>query len=112
MHDLKINPTKAPTLTLAELKALQDQYESTYHNIPFKCRLTPFGKELFLKHSYPNMHLEMIDDMPYIVDGYNQAELDYMTHYLVSFGKHLTIEAPEQLKTNYLKQLQAMIAKY
>ncbi|KAF0392665.1 WYL domain-containing protein [Pediococcus pentosaceus] len=112
MHDLKINPTKAPTLTLAELKALQDQYESTYHNIPFKCRLTPFGKELFLKHSYPNMHLEMIDGVPYIVGGYNQAELAYMTHYLVSFGKHLTIEAPEQLKNSYLKQLQAMIAKY
>ena len=74
--------------------------------------VTSFGKELFLKYSYSNMHLEMIDGVPYIVGGYNQAKLAYMTHYLVSFGKHLTIEAPEQLKNSYLKQLQAMITKY
>lgn len=45
---------------LSELKKIQDIYEKEYHNIPFRCRLTEFGKELYLKHHYPNMQLEEV----------------------------------------------------
>lgn len=100
------------TFTKDELKELQLEYEKTYHDISFKCRLTEQGKEKFLKHHYPNMRLEIIDQIPYIVGGYNQEELSYMTHYLMSFGKHVKIEYPDELKESYLNQLREVIDQY
>ncbi|WP_231293929.1 helix-turn-helix transcriptional regulator [Bacillus safensis] len=91
MKDMMIEEEMRDTFTKDELKELQLEYEKTYHDISFKCRLTEQGKEKFLKHHYPNMRLEIIDQIPYIVGGYNQEELSYMTHYLMSFGKHVKI---------------------
>ncbi|MBU4618054.1 helix-turn-helix transcriptional regulator [Bacillus altitudinis] len=112
MTDMMIEEETKDTFTKEELKALQLEYEKTYHDISFKCRLTEQGKEKFLKNHYPNMRLETIDDTPYIVGGYNQEELSYMTHYLISFGKHVKIEYPDELKESYLTQLQEMMDQY
>ncbi|MBL4984967.1 helix-turn-helix transcriptional regulator [Bacillus safensis] len=112
MKDLIIEEEGRGTYTKEELKAMQLEYEKTYHDISFKCRLTELGKEKFLKHHYPNMRLEIIDQIPYIVGGYNQEELSYMTHYLMSFGKHVKIEYPDELKESYLNQLREVIDKY
>ncbi|MGE8137767.1 helix-turn-helix transcriptional regulator [Bacillus safensis] len=112
MKDLIIEEEGRGTYTKEELKAMQLEYEKTYHDISFKCRLTEQGKEKFLKHHYPNMRLEIIDQIPYIVGGYNQEELSYMTHYLMSFGKHVKIEYPDELKESYLNQLREVIDKY
>ncbi|WEZ17411.1 helix-turn-helix transcriptional regulator [Bacillus safensis] len=112
MKDLIIEEEGRGTYTKEELKAMQLEYEKTYHDISFKCRLTEQGKEKFLKHHYPNMRLEIIDQIPYIMGGYNQEELSYMTHYLMSFGKHVKIEYPEELKESYLNQLREVIDKY
>ncbi|KIL17741.1 helix-turn-helix transcriptional regulator [Bacillus pumilus] len=111
MKDLIIEEGR-DTFTKEELKALQIEYEKTYHDISFKCRLTEQGKEKFLKNHYPNMRLEIVDDTPYIMGGYNQEELSYMTHYLISFGKHVKIEYPDELKESYLTQLQEMMDQY
>lgn len=112
MKDMVVEEEIRDTFTKEELKELQLEYEKTYHDISFKCRLTEQGKEKFLKHHYPNMRLEIIDQIPYIVGGYNQEELSYMTHYLMSFGKHVKIEYPEELKESYLNQLREVIDKY
>ncbi|WP_025094144.1 helix-turn-helix transcriptional regulator [Bacillus safensis] len=112
MKDLIIEEEGRGTYTKEELKAMQLEYEKTYHDISFKCRLTEQGKEKFLKHHYPNMRLEIIDQIPYIVGGYNQEELSYMTHYLMSFGKHVKIEYPDELKESYLNQLREVIDQY
>ncbi|WP_224925281.1 helix-turn-helix transcriptional regulator [Bacillus pumilus] len=112
MKDLMIEDEGRDTYTKEELKAMQMEYEKTYHDISFKCRLTEQGKEKFLKNHYPNMRLEIVDDTPYIMGGYNQEELSYMTHYLMSFGKHVKIEYPEELKESYLNQLREVIDKY
>ncbi|MEK5337923.1 WYL domain-containing protein [Bacillus sp. FSL M8-0166] len=112
MKDMVIEEEIRDTFTKEELKELQLEYEKTYHNISFKCRLTEQGKEKFLKNHYPNMRLEIIDHIPYIVGGYNQEELSYMTHYLMSFGKHVKIEYPDELKESYLNQLREVIDKY
>lgn len=112
MKDMVIEEDGKDTFTKEELKELQLEYEKTYHDISFKCRLTEQGKEKFLKHHYPNMRLEIIDQIPYIVGGYNQEELSYMTHYLMSFGKHVKIEYPDELKESYLNQLREVIDKY
>ncbi|KRM58580.1 helix-turn-helix transcriptional regulator [Secundilactobacillus malefermentans] len=112
MFDLSTNKTVKTTYSRLELQQIQDQYENKFHNIPFRCRLTAYGKELFLKHHYPNMHLEVINDIPYMVGGYNQTELDYMTHFLISFGKHMHIEYPKQLQESYLNQLDDIRGSY
>ncbi|MBQ4816403.1 WYL domain-containing protein [Bacillus pumilus] len=112
MKDLMIEDEGRDTYTKEELKAMQMEYEKTYHDISFKCRLTEQGKEKFLKNHYPNMRLEIVDDTPYIMGGYNQEELSYMTHYLITFGKHVKIEYPDELKESYLIQLQEMIDQY
>lgn len=112
MKDLIIEEEGSDTFTKEELKAMQMEYEKTYHDISFKCRLTEQGKEKFLKNHYPNMRLEIVDDTPYIMGGYNQEELSYMTHYLITFGKHVKIEYPDELKESYLTQLQEMIDQY
>ncbi|OUZ10381.1 helix-turn-helix transcriptional regulator [Bacillus pumilus] len=112
MKDLIIEEEGSDTFTKEELKAMQMEYEKTYHDISFKCRLTEQGKEKFLKNHYPNMRLEIVDDTPYIIGGYNQEELSYMTHYLITFGKHVKIEYPDELKESYLTQLQEMIDQY
>ncbi|MBZ9520370.1 helix-turn-helix transcriptional regulator [Bacillus safensis] len=112
MKDMVIEEEIRDTFTKEELKELQLEYEKTYHDISFKCRLTEQGKEKFLKHHYPNMRLEIIDQIPYIMGGYNQEELSYMTHYLMSFGKHVKIEYPDELKESYLNQLREVIDKY
>ncbi|MBR0620866.1 WYL domain-containing protein [Bacillus pumilus] len=112
MKDVMIEEGIRDTFTKEELKELQLEYEKTYHDISFKCRLTEQGKEKFLKNHYPNMRLEIVDDTPYIMGGYNQEELSYMTHYLISFGKHVKIEYPDELKESYLNQLQEMVDQY
>ncbi|WP_110487420.1 helix-turn-helix transcriptional regulator [Bacillus altitudinis] len=112
MKDVMIEEEIRDTFTKEELKELQLEYEKTYHDISFKCRLTEQGKEKFLKNHYPNMRLEIIENTPYIVGGYNQEELSYMTHYLISFGKHVKIEYPDELKESYLTQLQEMMDQY
>jgi len=112
MKVLIIEEEVRDTYTKEELKAMQMEYEKTYHDISFKCRLTEQGKEKFLKNHYPNMRLEIVDDTPYIMGGYNQEELSYMTHYLITFGKHVKIEYPDELKESYLTQLQEMIDQY
>lgn len=94
------------------LKKLQQHHEKTFNNIPFRCQLTEFGKELFLKNHYPNMRLEIIADKSYIVGGYNQAELGYMTHYLISLGKNVVVEYPEALKESVLADLKWMMEQY
>lgn len=112
MKDMVIEEEMRDTFTKDELKELQLEYEKTYHDISFKCRLREQGKEKFLKHHYPNMRLEIIDQIPYIVGGYNQEELSYMTHYLMSFGKQVKIEYPDELKESYLNQLREVIDQY
>ncbi|MEO1769565.1 WYL domain-containing protein [Candidatus Enterococcus ferrettii] len=97
--------------TLQELRAFQEYYEKNFQDISFRCRLSPFGKELFLKHHYPNMLLEEHEGVSYLTGGYNQEELDYMVHYLISYGKHLVIEYPKQLQESYVQSLEAMISK-
>jgi predicted DNA-binding transcriptional regulator YafY len=42
--------------------------------------------------------------------GYHETELNYMVHYLTSFGKHLVVEEPLQLKEAYVKHLKDMLS--
>lgn len=112
MENLTVLKLSGEEFDKTELKNSQDNYEKTYHDIPFKCRLTDSGKETFKKNNYPNMTLEIVDNVPYIVGGYNIEELPYMTNYLLSFGKNITVEYPDELKKAYLDQLNEIISRY
>lgn len=112
MEDVLILKATGEELDKTALKSIQDEYEEIYHDIRFKCRLTDSGKETFKKNNYPNMKLEMIDNIPYIIGGYNKEELNYMINYLLSFGQNITIEYPDELKATYLEKLNEIISRY
>lgn len=98
--------------TFEDLKNFSLSYEGIYHNIEFRCSLTKFGKELFLKKNYPNMKLEEIDNQPYMIGSFNKEELDYMVHYLIGLGDNVKIEYPELLKNAYIKKLKEILKSY
>ena len=98
--------------TFEDLKKFLASYEGKYHNIEFKCILTKFGKELFLKKNYPNMRLEEIDNQSYMIGSFNKEELDYMVHYLIGLGDNVKIEYPELLKNTYIKKLKEILKSY
>ena len=109
--NLEINEDR-DTFSRQTLEDIKQHHEETFNNIPFKCKLTTFGVELFLKKHYPNMKLEYIENSPYIVGGYNNEELGYMTDYLISLGEHVDIVYPNQLKRNYITKLNNILKKY
>ena len=98
--------------TFEDLKNFLDAYEGMYHNIEFRCNLTKFGKELFLKKNYPNMKLEEVDNQFYIIGSFNKEELDYMVYYLIGLGDYVEIEYPKLLKDTYIKKLKEILNKY
>ncbi len=98
--------------TRKELYTSLEKHENSYHDIPFKCKLTSFGKELFLKDSYSNMRLEIIDDDIFLTGGFNIEELHYMAHYLIGLGDNVIIEYPEILKDAYLNLINRILDYY
>ncbi|MCG7338359.1 WYL domain-containing protein [Staphylococcus sp. ACRSN] len=112
IDDLQINDNAEIKYTRQQLSKFEEHYESEYHDIAFKCELTAFGVELFLKKSYPNMTLEYIDNKPYIVGGYNQSEFQYMIDYLISLGENVKIIYPNKLINGYLNKVRSLINKY
>lgn len=97
------------------LKYLQDSlkfFEKKYKNINFKCKITNFGKEIFLKNHYPTMTLEEKNNGLYITGSFNKNELNYMVHYLIGFGNNIIIQNPKILKVAYLKELEKIIKQY
>lgn len=108
---LDISEGKQP-FSRKKLEDIKQTHEQMFNDIPFKCKLTNFGIELFLKKNYPNMKLEYIEDVPYITGGYNIEELGYMTDYLISLGEHVEIIYPKQLKENYIGKLKSILNKY
>ncbi|MCY7008916.1 WYL domain-containing protein [Fusobacterium simiae] len=105
------NKTKY-SYTFEDLETFFNLYKGTYHNIEFRCTLTKFGKELFLKKNYPNMKLEEINNQCYMTGSFNEKELDYMVHYLIGLGENVKIEYPEILKSAYIKKLKEILKKY
>lgn len=108
----RIIQNSAITYTHLELKKFKDDYENTYHNIPFQCELTPLGQELFQKNNYPNMHLKSENGKYYMYGGYNQDEFNYMIEYLITLGKNVKIDYPQELKQAYLSELKQIIDQY
>lgn len=110
--NLSVVSSVAPLYTLSQLADLQKNYEKNYHNISFRCQINQAGKQHFLRNHYPNLKLEEKDAHIYLVGGYNQSELEYMTNYLIGFGNNLKIESPVQLQTAYLDTLKKMFNQY
>lgn len=100
------------TFSHDQLKASLKEHEKNFRTIEFQCKLTTFGKELFLKNNYPGMELIEKSNNFYIVGFFNEAELHYMTHYLISFGKNIIVESPEFLKFAYLSELKKILQTY
>jgi len=89
-------------LSYEALKQRQTTYDLQHHNIAYRCKLTPHGREIVQRNHYANMQLECIDGQDYLYGGYNQDEYDYMIQYLLALGTNVQILAPKALQTGYL----------
>ncbi|RRK09689.1 WYL domain-containing protein [Lactiplantibacillus garii] len=108
-----IQPAKQPApFTHATLKQREAAYNQQHHNVAYKCKLTPLGKEMVQRNNYPNMHLKQVDGQDYLYGGYNQDEYDYMVEYLLGLGTNVQIIAPQALKTGYLAAIDQIKAMY
>ena len=52
------------------------------------------------------------DGVAYLVGGYHEEELGYMTHYLVSLGRHVVVEAPKELQDCVQTEYRRILAQY
>lgn len=96
----------------SQLKQLLQEHERDFRYLPFRCRLTPGGKEKFLKSHYETMELVENENGIFLKGFYNPQELGYLIHYLIEFGKNLIIEEPASLKRLYVNELKKMIDQY
>lgn len=88
------------------LKQSLEEHERQFRSVPFRCKLTPFGKELFHKNHYEDMRLTEENQQIFLDGYYNPKELHYLTRYLIEFGKHIYIESPKELQKAYLQELE------
>lgn len=95
--------------TRADLKKSLQEHEESYRKISFRCRVNSFGKELFLRDSYPGMYLEEKEGLIFLFGAFGEEELRYMIHYFISFGKNIVVEEPQFLKESYRKELQEIL---
>lgn len=95
-----------------QLKCSLREHEKNFRTIEFRCKLSTFGKELFLKNNYPGMKLVEKFNNFYIEGHFNESELHYMSHYLISFGKNIYVESPELLRSAYINELNRILEKY
>lgn len=94
---------------------LKDSYnlqQSTYRTIPFKVKVSKFGKEKFLRKHFSNMSLKSIKNDDYIIGKFNESELSFLTNYFLGFGEHIKILEPEQLKKEYVNKLHDILNSY
>jgi len=99
-------------LSYEDLKQRQTAYDQQHHNIAYRCKLTPRGREIVQRNHYANMQLECIDGQDYLFGGYNQDEYDYMIQYLLALGTNVQILAPKALQTGYLAAIDKIKAMY
>lgn len=92
-------------LSYEALKQRQTTYDQQHHNIAYRCKLTPHGREIVQRNHYANMQLERIDGQDYLFGGYNQDEYDYMIQYLLALGTNVQIIEPKSLQTGYLASI-------
>lgn len=101
-----------PFYNRTEAKNNLSIHNNRFHNIEFKCELTKYGKELFLKRNFYEMRLEEYDGKHFLVGNYNSEQLEYLTQYLISFGKQVKILYPDELISKYKLEILEMLNSY
>lgn len=95
-----------------ELQASLQTYEANYFNIPYKCHITPQGQEHFKRNHYRDMQVVEENGRTYLLGHYHPSELHYMVHYLIGYGKEITILEPKELKEAYMESLKDILKRY
>ena len=87
-------------------------YKAEHQTFSFRCALTPFGKELFLKSDYYGMTLNEENGRLILSGKIETYDKEYLIQYLISFGENITILSPDSLVKEYLNALDCLKAKY
>jgi len=97
---------------LLELDTSNFEFFKSADAIDFRIEITQKGVDKFYKENYPSMKLEMIDSRFYINGYYNQGEEDFITNYLVSYGKQILSIFSEELKGSIINTLKELDSYY
>lgn len=89
-----------------------EEFKKLHETLEFKCRLTNFGKELFLKTDYFDMKLEEVDGEIYLIGSIEEKNLKYLVDYLITFGNNLRIIYPRKIINLYKDKLKNMLDFY
>ena len=89
------------------------EYKEQHETLQFKCSLTPFGKELFLKSNYYDMTIQESGDGEIILTGkIDRKNMKYLVNYFISFGNDLHVVSPGELVDAYKSTLETILLKY
>lgn len=108
-----LTPTdRVAPFTSSDLPQAFQRYQDAHYTIPFRCQLTPLGREEVQKNRYPNMHLDYHADQDWLTGKYAPSEQAYMVQYLLSLGAQVKVIAPTSLRQAYLTALHQILDQY
>ncbi|MEI5995322.1 helix-turn-helix transcriptional regulator [Candidatus Enterococcus mansonii] len=107
--DFLVEEKAYPSLALKELLKRAEEFYQKEKLIPFTVTVDERGKDIFTKESYPSMKIEKQKDF-YVIKGYyHKGEKEFITNYLLLFGKSILTLEPGQLKKAVLKKAEAVM---
>ncbi|MFQ6324402.1 helix-turn-helix transcriptional regulator [Lactococcus garvieae] len=112
IEEITVKDSYQETFSIEYLKQSYKNQQELYRVIPFKVKVSEIGKERFLKRNFSNMNLKMNKNENYIVGKFNESELDFLVNYFLSFGNHVEILEPNQLKEAYIKSIKTILNNY
>lgn len=109
-EDNKTN-TPIPFKNKEDARLSLDDFRKLHETLEFKCQLTDFGKELFLKTDYFDMKLVEDEDI-YLTGRIEEKNLGYLVDYLITFGDNLRIIYPRKVVNLYKDKLKNILKSY
>lgn len=88
------------------LEKLNKQNNSQRKN-KFKITINSKAVDIYYKEHYPNMILKKVDNTTYnILGSFYENEMDFLSSYIIGFGKYIEEVQPKMLKVRVIKKLQ------
>ncbi|HGC7579420.1 TPA: helix-turn-helix transcriptional regulator [Streptococcus agalactiae] len=73
----------------------------------FKIAINSKAVDIYYKEHYPNMILKKADESTYSISGYfDEDEMDFLSSYVIGFGKYIQEVEPKMLKLKVIEKLQ------
>ncbi|MBO0422394.1 helix-turn-helix transcriptional regulator [Enterococcus plantarum] len=94
------------------LEDLLEKDETFYQNeqlIPFSIKVDEKGKDIFSKENYPSMSIQVTEGGYLISGSYHAAEEEFITSFILRFGKSILQIEPDHLKDSLVKKASSLV---